>query len=236
MFTKNSRFGIIKLYMIDKGELYMEYQNTDEATRREACERVKQIVKAIKAIKIKYYLNFSKISAEDKETYQKLQANLEKISNEHDLNHLKVALMEDVETKYDGKDPEDMGRGEQPEPNDDILKACYGAIDAQKEALSKGRITQALRCQEQLKRYKQELDEVGCQEVTNYKREKFAELMQTREQVEEQLKSWNNIMKGMYKIKHVGKRKETMEKMLDFQKEAKQTSRDGQLEMVNDLT
>ena len=35
----------------------MEYQNTDEAARRAACERVKQIVKAIKAMKIKYYLD-----------------------------------------------------------------------------------------------------------------------------------------------------------------------------------
>ena len=218
--------------MINKGELYMEYGNTDEVARKEACERVKQIVKAIKAIKIKYYLNFSKITVEEKETYQKLEANLEQISEKHDLNNLKVALMQEVEAKYDGKNPEDMKHGEQPEPNDDILQACYGAIDAQKEALSKGRITQALRCQEQLKRYKQKLDEVGCQEVTNYKREKFAELMQTREQIEEQIKSWNNTMKGMYKIRHVGKRKETMEKIQSLQNKEKQTSREGQMEMA----
>lgn len=144
MFTKNSRFGIIKLYMINKGELYMEYQ-----------------------------------------------------------------------------------------VNDDILQACYKIIDAQKEAISKGKITQAIRCQEQLKIYKQELDEVGCQEVTNYKREKFAELMQTREQVEEQLKSWNNTMKGMYKIEHVGKRKETMEKIQSLQNKEKQTQREDQMEIAN---
>lgn len=210
----------------------MEYGNTDEATRREACERVKQIVKAIKAIKIKYYLNFSKISQEDRETYQKLEANLEQISEKHDLNNLKVALMQEVEAKYDGKNPEDMKHGEQPEPND-ILQACYGAIDAQKEALSKGKITQAIRCQEQLKRYKQKLDEAGCQEVTNYKREKFAELMQTREQVEEQLKAWNNTMKGMYKIKHVGKRKEATEKIQNLQNKEKNTQREGQMEIAN---
>ena len=63
--------------MINKGELCMEYQNTDDAVRRDACERVKQIVKAIKAIKIRYYLNFSKISEKDQETYQKLQDNLD---------------------------------------------------------------------------------------------------------------------------------------------------------------
>lgn len=143
MFTKNSRFGIIKLYMINKGELYMEYQ-----------------------------------------------------------------------------------------VNDDILQACYKIIDEQKETISKGKITQAIRCQEQLKIYKQELDEVEWQEVTNYKREKFAELMQTREQVEEQLKSWNNTMKGMYKIKHVGKRKETMEKLQSLQNKEK-TQREDQMEIAN---
>ena len=183
----------------------MEYQNTDEAIRREACEKVKQIVKAIKAIKIKYYLNFSKISAKDQETYQKLEANLEKISSSHNLNNLKVALMQEVEAKYDGKNPEDMGQGDNPEP-DNILQACYGAIDAQKEALSKGRITQALRCQEQLKKYEQELDCRATKEIKNYKREKFAELMQTRDQIEEQLKSCYKQMKDMFKIKHVEKR------------------------------
>ena len=150
MFTKNSSFGIIKLYMINKGELYMEYQNTDEAIRREACEKVKQIVKAIKAIKIKYYLIFSKISAKDRETYQNLEKSLEKISEKYNLNNLKVALMQEVNARYNGVNPEDMKPGQQ--VPDDILQACYGAIDAQKEALSKGRITQALRCQEQFKK------------------------------------------------------------------------------------
>ena len=51
VFTKNSRFGIIQLYKINKGELYMEYQDTDEITRREAVEKVKQIVKIYQTIK-----------------------------------------------------------------------------------------------------------------------------------------------------------------------------------------
>lgn len=194
----------------------MDYQNTDEATRREACERVKQIVKAIKAIKIKYYMNFSKISGEDKQAYDRLEENLEKISTSHNLDNLKVALMQEVSDRYDGKPVKDMGEGNQPEP-DKILQFCYGAIDAQKEALSRGRITQAIRCQEQLKKYMQVLDEISSKEVTNYKREKFAELMQTREQVEEQVKSWKNTMKGMYKIKHVSYRKSAMEEIQGVQ-------------------
>lgn len=212
----------------------MEYQGIDDAIRREACEKVKQIVKAIKAIKIKYYLNFSKISDKDEEMYQKLELNLEQISEQHNLNKLKVALMQEVEAKYDGKNPEDMKNGEQHGHGNDILQACYGAIDAQKEALSKGRITQALRCQEQLKLYKQELDEVGYTEVLNYKREKFAELMQSRDQIEDQLKSWNTKMKAMYKVKHVEKRKQAMDAIQKLQNKDKEILNEA--EMVNELT
>lgn len=193
----------------------MDYQNTDDAIRREACEQVKQIVKAIKAIKIKYYTIFSRISPEDKEKYLKLEENLERISTAHNLNKLKVALMSEVDAKYDRKDG-DIEPGKKIDPYD-ILKACYGAIDAEQEAISRGRIAQAIRCQEQLKKYKQQLDSKMCQDVTNYKREKFAELGKTREQIEEQVKSWNNKMKGMYKIGHVGKRKEIIEEISEVQ-------------------
>ena len=34
----------------------MGYENIDEATRREACERVKKIAETIKKIRKKYYL------------------------------------------------------------------------------------------------------------------------------------------------------------------------------------
>ena len=194
----------------------MEYENVDEAARREACERVKQIVKAIKAIKIRYYLNFSKISEKDQETYQKLQDNLDTISESHNLQNLKVALMAEVDAKYDRKDG-DNGIKNEIDPEDN-LKACYGAIDAQKEALSRGKITQALRCQEQLKKYKQNLNPDEYQVMLNYKREKFAELMQTREQIEEQAKLWNGRFKGMYKIKHTEERKKAMETISELQK------------------
>lgn len=210
MFTKNSRFGIIKLYMINKGELYMEYRNTDEATRREACERVKQIVKAIKAMKIKYYLDFARIPAKDKETYQKLEANLEQISNSHNLNNLKVALMQEVSAKYDRHEEQD-GQQHEIEP-DDILQKCYGAIDAQKEALSKGRITQARKCQEILIRYMQKVDLENYRDlIINYKREKFAELVRARDEVEEQNVAWSKIMRGFYKEKHVVQRQKMVE-------------------------
>ena len=89
----------------------MEYENVDEVARRQACERVKQIVKAIKTMKIKYYLDFSKISGKDKETYQKLEEALERVSSSHNLEGLKVALMSEVSARYDRGS---SGDGEQP--------------------------------------------------------------------------------------------------------------------------
>ena len=67
----------------------MEYQNVDEAARRDACERLKMIVKSIKALKIKYYLNFSRISSQDQETYLRLQKDLDRVAEENDLKNLK---------------------------------------------------------------------------------------------------------------------------------------------------
>lgn len=209
----------------------MEYQDTDEITRREAIEKVKQIVKAIKAIRIKYYPDFSKVSEKDQETEQKLQANLEQIAQNNGLNELRSSLIQEVDERYGGKEPENK--------NDSILQACYGAIDAQKEAISKGKITQALRCQEQLKMYKQKLSKAEYQEIINYKREKFAELMQTREQLEENMKKWNSQLKGMYKIEHAQKRREAMEVIQNLQKpeksQEKQTEIEENAELVNEI-
>ena len=72
----------------------MEHENVDENARYlKACENVKKIVNAIKTIKMKYYTNFAKISTEDRDIYNQLETNLEKISQENNLTRLKDALM-----------------------------------------------------------------------------------------------------------------------------------------------
>ena len=188
----------------------MEFENTDEAIRRQACEREKQIVKAIKAIRIKYYLNFSKISEKDQETYQKLEANLDKISTSHNLNKLKVELMQEISAKYDRKD-EDMEPENGGKP-DNILQACYGAIDAQKEALSRGKITQARKCQQILQQYMQKVDLDNYRElIINYKREKFSELMKSRVELENKNNDWDKIMRAFYKEGHVKERQSAID-------------------------
>ena len=208
--------------MINKGELYMEFENTDEAIRRQACEKVKQIVKAIKAIRIKYYLNFAKISDKDQETYQKLEANLEELATSHNLNKLKVELMQEISDKYDRKDediqPENGGKP------DKFLQACYGAIDAQKEALSHGKITQARKCQQILKQYMQKIDLDNYNElIINYKREKFAELMKSRDELENKNDEWNKIMRAFYKEDHVSERQKVIDSIINIPEKTLET-------------
>ena len=176
----------------------MEYQNVDENARYlTACENVKKIVNAIKSIKIKYYTNFSKISDEDKKTYEELELNLERISEDNNLNRLKTALMEEVSAKYDKKDIKNEPRD--PKFLDNGLLACYGAIDAQQKALSQGKISQARKCQDILKQYMNEIDSTEFRKlIINYKREKFGELVRDRQAVQKKNEDTMNYMKSCY--------------------------------------
>ena len=165
----------------------MEHENIDEEARYlKACENVKKIVNDIKNIKMKYYTNFAKISSEDKEVYEQLNKNLEKISKEEFINYSNDYEKEEVSAKYDKKDI----KSEQGNPNsvDNRLQACYGAVDSQKEALSRGKIKQAKKCQEVLKQYLDEIDSMSSRElVINYKREKLGELIRYRETLQKNI-------------------------------------------------
>lgn len=176
----------------------MEHENVDENARYlTACENVKKIVNAIKSIKIKYYTNFSKISDEDKKTYEELELNLERISEDNNLNKLKTALMEEVSAKYDKKDIKNEPRD--PKFLDNGLLACYGAIDAQQKALSQGKISQARKCQDILKQYMNEIDSTEFRKlIINYKREKFGELVRDQQAVQKKNEDTMNYMKSCY--------------------------------------
>ena len=177
----------------------MNYENVDEnATYKIACENVKRIVNAIKALKIKYYPNFDRISEEDKAKFDELQQQLEKISEENGLNELKVALMGEVNSRYNHKEfSQDDGNSK---PTDDILKACYGATDAEVTALSSGKIKQAQRCQEILNQYIDEISSESYRElITEYRRKSFEGLNKTRENKETENEKWSNNLKVFYK-------------------------------------
>ena len=199
----------------------MNYENVDEnATYKIACENVKKIVNAIKALKIKYYPNFDRISEEDKTTFHKLQQQLEKISEENGLNDLKVALMEEISAKFDYN----VGNeGEAPKTDNNMLQACYGAIDAQAEALSKGKIGQAIRCQQKLRECIEEIERTGqgqqlLELINKYKRERIGQLCITAEKIKDSNLAWKDKIKSFLRPADVESRKKIAEEIASLSK------------------
>lgn len=169
----------------------------DEAEREQAyikaCDNVKKIAKAIGAIRIKYYPNFSQISDIDKETYTELNKQIDQISKEHGLEKLRTFLMGEVEAKYDNKAKiQDENIAETEELR---LLAYYGAIDAEVTALSQGKIKQAMKCQEIRKKYENKANKVMLENMTKYKREKLAEIGRTRQITEQNNQKWETLLK-----------------------------------------
>lgn len=185
----------------------MNYENVDEnATYKIACENVKKIANAIKALKIKYYPNFDRISKEDKTKFDQLQQQLKKISEENGLNDLKGALMEEIDSRYNHEQVDETN-GEA-KPSDQILKACYGATDAEVVALSSGKIKQAKKCQEILNQYLNGIDSKSYKElITEYRRRKFSELTRTRENNDKENERWSNNLSVFYKPQDIEARK-----------------------------
>ena len=218
----------MKLYMINKGELCMEYGNIDEnAKYQEACKKVKQIADTIKKIRIKYYPNFSKISEADKQVYDELNNQIEKIAGENGLEALKVELISDITDKYNENSPthKEDNQTDKTQLPDKVLKAYYGAIDAGKEVLSKGKIGQALKCQKKANEIMETLQEFGQEYVEmaiHYKREMFAELAP----VKQRLTNWSETLKGFVKKEDAEKRKEFTQ---EFQEEIKGKDKEKQI-------
>ena len=173
----------------------MEYDRKEEdVIYKNACNNVKNIAKAIKAIRIKYYPNFSRISEQDKETYQELETKMEQISSEHGLDKLKVALMGEISAKYDNS----RGQSDSSDKkvDEEFLLGYYGAIDAEVTALSQGKIKQAMKCQEIRRAYEKRAERNILDSLIKYKREKFAEMSQTRQSTEQNNEKWEKLLEG----------------------------------------
>ena len=173
-------------------------------------ENVKKIVNAIKSLKIKYYLDFSKISEEDEMRFKQLESNLDKISEENNLDGLKTELMSEVVAKYEKRDIKEGS----PRFIDDKLMACYGAIDVQQKVLSEGKIKKAIKCQQLLDKYINELDSMTYKDlIVNYKREKFGELIRSKEAVHENNEQWSTRLQDFCINCSASARKEATEQI-----------------------
>lgn len=216
----------MKLYMIDKGEYYMEHENVDEAIAfQTACKRVKQIANAIKTIRMKYYPNFAKISDEDKQTYEELHLQIDKIARENGLNMLKTELIADINDRFqDSQNEADANKQEK--PAEKILKAYYGAIDAGNQALSEGKLRRALNCQKQANSFMEQLEAIAQEDLlrmaVEYKRARFAELSQERGEKEQVTTNWEQFLQQTYKTEDFQKRNDIAQEILQNAKRTEQ--------------
>ena len=216
----------MKLYMIDKGEYYMEHENVDEAIAfQTACKKVKQIANAIKTIRMKYYPNFAKISDEDKQTYEELHLQIDKIARENGLNMLNTELIADINDRFqDSQNEADANKQEK--PAEKILKAYYGAIDAGNQALSEGKLRRALNCQKQANSFMEQLEAIAQEDLlrmaVEYKRARFAELSQERGEKEQVTTNWEQFLQQTYKTEDFQKRNDIAQEILQNAKRSEQ--------------
>jgi hypothetical protein len=180
--------------MINKGELCMDYQNTDEVARKAACEKVKQIANAIIKIRKKYYLCFSRISAEDQKRYDELKMQMERVACENGLEKLHAQLIGDINTQFDEHKLENgnTSRNE----TEDLYQKFINAISLQAELtafaykvidtdpkLANAYLKNAEMCQKRAKEYEGFLileygkNKISCDRLTVL-RDKFGELTQ----------------------------------------------------------
>ena len=213
----------------------MKYEDIDEnAIYRTACENVKKIVSAIKGLRIKYYPNFTKMSETDAKVYEELQSQLNKISAENGLDKLRIALMAGIDARYNNISVDD---NENPKADNDILLACYGAIDAEEKALSIGKISQAIRCQEILNKYKKQIRtmEQGQQlleMILKYKREKMGELNRNADKVKEANSAWEDKIKGFLRPADVESRNKIAKEIARLSQQREKDQSENSQEMI----
>lgn len=115
----------------------MEYVDIEEQAKREAYENVKKIADAIKKIRKKYYLCFSKISDIDKKRYEDLKKQMQNIANQNGLNKLSAELMEDLDIQFGDDDTNEIKKNKNPNKNSEeyLYEKYLAAIDFQAELI-----------------------------------------------------------------------------------------------------
>ena len=204
----------------------MEYDRTQEnAVQQEACRKVKQMAELMKHFRIKYYPDFQKISEEDKQTYNEAKGRMMQVATQNGLDRLQVSLITDMINKYGNDEP-----NSELKENDNnqltstqALDAYRGAIDAEKDALTKGKIGKAKKCQLIASKYYDQLVEGDQKRAIEYKRGLFSELHIPQNSVKENNEQMMEKLKGCFRPKDAKARKEFTKLFAELQKEQPQT-------------
>jgi len=206
----------------------MEQENIgDVSSREEACKKVKQIAEVIKKLKINNYLKLGGMSEKDRQAIELLEENMETVGKENGLQQLVSELKKKMAIRYDiiGENTADIENGETTNDNtntkidkNDVLEKYRGAIDAGKEALGTGKISKARRCQIQADKYMQRLGEFDRKRATEYKRELFFGLSETKDRINEGIQKWQQIYKDCLKPDDYEERKEIADEIKQMMK------------------
>ena len=179
----------------------MEHENiSDLTTREEACKRVKQIASVIRKLKINNYLKLGGISQEDKNALSILENDMDTIARQNGLQKLATELKITMAARYDVIDSKqnETNTKSRTTSNDnnlgynEDLEAYRGAVDTETQALKTGKISKALRCQAQAKKYMNVLDQDNQKRAIEYKRELFLELNLSLTKSEDNIEKWKN--------------------------------------------
>ena len=235
----------------------MEYENTDrEVQYRQACEKVKKIAEVIEMFRIKYYPDFSKISEKDKEKYDTLNGEMEKIVSENGLENLSKPLMAEISGKYNEQIPQineqDM---EDPKKKNQIFEniklACCGAMEAEKQAWlswAKAKETNdeqtaevqqqlAETCQSRVKELIETIVEYEGgkalqEELAKFRRDKFAQLNVSKEKTQQNNSRFTELFKGYYTQAEEQTKKEATDIIKETQVEMSNPVKENEKEMA----
>ncbi len=217
----------------------MKYEEVDEnIAYKNACENVKKIAKAIMAIKIKYFHNFNQITEADKKIYDELYEKIEQISQEHGLNNLKVALMQDISQKYDEKkiEPKEFQDPKaQKDYYQEIMQAYYGTVEVEKKALKEGNSQTCLECQKTRKEYldifnQSESGKEFAEEAISYLRGTLINLDQTKENIEDKSKKQLDFFAKCNSETNAQQRKDAFQEINEVSKEKEEKTEELSLE------
>lgn len=108
----------------------------------------------------------------------------------------------------------------QPKREEAVIKDCYKVTNLEIEALEQGNIGNANKYKEMLHQYLSAIDAKSYRElVTEYRREKFGEILRTREEVQNRKDSWKQSLNDLYKPEYVKDRQQVTQLIKDISQE-----------------
>lgn len=90
-----------------------------------------------------------------------------------------------------------------PKSEDEILRECYNITNMEIESMQEDDLVKAKKCKDMLNEYLSRISSKTYGDLlTEYRREKFGELLRAKEDVEKRKNEWNQSLSGFYKLEN----------------------------------